>query len=139
MGEDSKEASIYIGDLENIGLTRNDIYVSNENEATSDKIDPSHQYSGFVTDQYEKYLKNLKGSHKILAFSCGPIPMMKHLHNAITKKYNIPLYVLLEKRMACGIGVCLSCVCRKKEHGNEKYVRVCTDGPLFNAKDIVWD
>ncbi|MFZ3103632.1 MAG: DNA adenine methylase [Smithella sp.] len=142
MGEEPKKASIYIDDLENIGLTRNDIYVSNENQASSDRIDPTHQYSGFVTHQYEKYLKNLKGTKNILAFSCGPIPMMKHLYK-ITKKCKIPLRVLLEKRMACGIGVCLSCVCKKKDDDNSnaeyKYVRVCMDGPLFDADDIVWD
>jgi dihydroorotate dehydrogenase electron transfer subunit len=140
MGEGPKEASIYIDDLENIGLMQDDIYVSNEKQATSDKINPDHQYSGFVTHQYEEYLKNLKGTKNILAFSCGPIPMMKHLYK-ITKESKIPLRVLLEKRMACGIGVCLSCVCKKKDSGNEgyKYVRVCMDGPLFNADDIVWD
>ena len=74
----------------------------------------------------EEYKKN--PGIAFVGFSCVPLA-----------KYNIPLHVLLEKRMACGIGVCLSCVCRKKENNNEKYVRVCTDGPLFNADDIVWD
>jgi dihydroorotate dehydrogenase electron transfer subunit len=142
MGEGPKETSIYIDDLENIGLTGNDIYVSNESEASSDKIDPSHQYSGFVTDQYKKYIKDIKETKNILAFSCGPMPMMKRL-NTIIKNHNIPLYVLLEKRMACGIGVCLSCVCKKKDndhdHEEYKYVRVCMDGPLFNAEDLIWD
>ncbi|MGD0279359.1 MAG: hypothetical protein ABSC11_08630 [Smithella sp.] len=140
MGDDPKQASIYIDDLENIGLTPNDIYVSYENDVNSDRIAPSHQYSGFVTHQYEEYLKNLKVNKSILAFSCGPIPMMKHLHK-ITKQYKITLHVLLEKRMACGIGVCLSCVCKKKNNGNDeyKYVRVCMDGPMFNANDIILD
>ena len=141
MGENAKEAYIYIDDLENIGLTRDDIYVSydNDKQVKYDKIDDSHRYFGFVTNQYKEYLEHLNETKNILAFSCGPMPMMKRL-NTIIKDYKIPLRVFLEKRMACGIGVCLSCVCRNKDNNNnEKYVRVCKDGPLFNAEDIVWD
>lgn len=138
MGEDSRKARVYIDGLTNIGLCKNDIYMSYETAEACDELEESHIYNGFVTDQYRDYLSKNSSGRKIMAITCGPIPMMKRL-SSITDNHNIPLKVLLEKRMACGIGVCLSCVCRKKRGDNSSYVRVCTDGPLFNAEDIVWD
>jgi dihydroorotate dehydrogenase electron transfer subunit len=64
--------------------------------------------------------------------------MMKAVY-AITRRSRIPLRVLMEKRMACGIGVCFSCVCRTRgAGGQESCSRVCMDGPIFNADEIVW-
>ena len=42
--------------------------------------------------------------------------------------------VSLEKRMACGIGACLSCVVETVQ-GKK---RSCVDGPVFNAEEVVW-
>ncbi|MEO3944347.1 dihydroorotate dehydrogenase electron transfer subunit [Gorillibacterium sp. CAU 1737] len=64
-------------------------------------------------------------------FTCGPLPMMR----ALAKKLEgtgVPLYVSLEKRMACGVGACLVCSCSTK-HGNRK---VCADGPVFRAEEV---
>ena len=73
-----------------------------------------------------------------MAFACGPMPMMNAVWR-ITKRYSIPLNVYFEERMACGIGVCLSCVCKtKNEIGGEQYSRVCMEGPIFDAANIVW-
>ncbi len=45
----------------------------------------------------------------------------------------------MEKRMGCGFGVCLSCVCPVRgADGRETYARVCTEGPVFDAGDILW-
>ncbi len=57
----------------------------------------------------------------------------------LAREAGIGLRVLLEKRMACGMGVCFSCVCKvRRPAGGEDYARICTEGPLFDAKDIVW-
>lgn len=64
---------------------------------------------------------------------CGPEPFMKAA-SAITLEANIPTQVSLEKRMACGIGACLSCVVE----ATSGKMRSCVDGPIFDAKDIVW-
>jgi len=93
-------------------------------------------YNGFVSAQYNDYLQRTRPKKKILAFSCGPVGMMKALA-LITTEYEIQLKVLMEKRMACGIGVCLSCVCETKT-GEGNYSRVCTDGPIFDASEILW-
>ena len=52
---------------------------------------------------------------------------------------DIPLYVSLEEKMACGIGACLACVCRTAEtdsHSNVKNKRICKDGPVFPAAEV---
>jgi len=64
-------------------------------------------------------------------FTCGPLPMMRALAVKL-EGTGIPLYVSLEKRMACGVGACLVCSCATK-HGNRK---VCADGPVFRAEEV---
>ena len=73
-----------------------------------------------------------------LIFACGPKPMLKALA-AFSREHNIPLYVSMEERMACGVGACLGCVCRtneKDEHYHVNYKRVCKDGPVFRAEEL---
>lgn len=136
-----EDPTIYIDDLLETGLENKDIYVSStEPESTCEKLPENNSYKGFVSDQYKKYLRDAHHREKkILAFACGPMGMMKALV-PITEKFGIPLKVLMEKRMACGIGVCLSCVCETKtpEEAESKYSRVCTDGPIFDASKIIW-
>ncbi len=132
----SKDATIYINDLLEIGIEPKDIHVSTNTLDVIDVIPATNQYQGLVTDQYRTYLKEAGQQKKIIAFTCGPTGMMKTL-DGITNDYDILLKVLMEKRMACGIGVCLSCVCETKT-GEGHYSRVCTDGPIFDASEIIW-
>ena len=64
---------------------------------------------------------------------CGPEPMMRIVSD-LTLNAGIPTYVSLEKRMACGIGACLSCIVETKQ-GRK---RSCVDGPVFNASEVIW-
>ena len=66
-------------------------------------------------------------------FGCGPGIMMKGIVE-ITKKWGERVQVSLEERMGCGVGACLSCV--KKING--KYLRICTDGPVFWGDEVEW-
>ena len=85
---------------------------------------------GLATDH--SVLKNgLEDFSKV--FSCGPEPMMKAVA-ALTKGRNIECEVSLENTMACGIGACLCCVTETVK-GHQC---VCTDGPVFNVKELVW-
>ena len=52
---------------------------------------------------------------------------------------DIPCYVSLEEKMACGIGACLACVCKSKEkdaHSNVHNKRICKDGPVFLSTEV---
>jgi len=140
--DDPNKAYVYIDNLRRIGFHDSDIYVSLEKEITDNDIDPRlsniNCSKGFISQQYASYLDKLDEANNILVITCGPKPMLKAL-GKITSKSNIRMKVLLEKRMGCGIGVCMSCVCRTKKNNVEQYSRVCVEGPLFDSKDIVWD
>ena len=72
-------------------------------------------------------------------FSCGPMPMLRGVKE-YGESRSLPTYISLEERMACGIGVCLGCVCETKEvdhHSNVKNTRVCKDGPVFLSTEVV--
>ena len=70
--------------------------------------------------------------------ACGPMPMLRAI-----KKYaeenDVKAYISLEERMACGVGACLGCVCKtvsKDAHSHVNNARVCTEGPVFDAKEV---
>ncbi len=67
-------------------------------------------------------------------YACGPHQMLAAL-DRICRRAGVPLHVSLEARMACGVGACLGCAVRTV-HG---YARVCRDGPVFPASEVIWD
>ncbi len=71
--------------------------------------------------------------------ACGPMPMLKALKEYALQQ-GTECYLSLEEKMACGIGACLGCVCETTdtdEHSNVHNRRVCKDGPVFNAKEVI--
>jgi dihydroorotate dehydrogenase electron transfer subunit len=74
-----------------------------------------------------------KGNRPDVVLACGPTPMLRALKEVVEKE-GLKCYVSLEERMGCGIGACLVCVC---ETTNGKHARVCKDGPVFDAKEVV--
>jgi dihydroorotate dehydrogenase electron transfer subunit len=84
-------------------------------------------YHGFVTQLLHQHEppRQLVG--------CGPEPML-HALAKIAQAWQVPCDVSLETPMACGVGICFSCVTRvKTANGGWDYQRVCVDGPIFNA------
>ncbi len=67
-------------------------------------------------------------------YTCGPEPMQR-IVAAQAAEAEVACQVSLERLMACGIGVCLSCVVETKCGLR----RACVDGPVFYAKEVVWD
>ena len=70
----------------------------------------------------------------------GPMPMMRAV-SAWASDKGLNCYVSLEQRMACGIGICLVCVCKIKaeEEGIPfDHKRCCKDGPVFDSKEGIW-
>src|SRR5579872_4990610 len=68
---------------------------------------------------------------------CGPEPML-HALMKIASKWSVPCQVSLETPMACGIGICFSCVTKVKTPDGWDYKRVCVDGPVFDAGQLAW-
>lgn len=93
--------------------------------------DGSAGVKGYVTDLAEKYMMLSKPDY---FFACGPNPMLKRVQQ-IAEKYGIEGQVSLEEYMGCGVGACLACVCKTKN----QYRKVCTDGPVFKASEVIFD
>ena len=73
-----------------------------------------------------------------IIFACGPMPMLRAITN-YAKQQDIPAYISLEERMACGVGACLGCIVKTKEKDHHSHVnnaRICTDGPVYLASDV---
>ncbi len=71
--------------------------------------------------------------------SCGPQRMMEAVAKLALER-NVPCQVSLETPMACGIGICFSCVAKvRQDDGSWDYRRTCIEGPVFEASSIVWD
>jgi dihydroorotate dehydrogenase electron transfer subunit len=57
----------------------------------------------------------------------------------VAAKYGVPCEVSLETPMACGIGICFTCVAKiRQEDGEWDYRRTCLEGPVFPAEKVVW-
>ena len=93
--------------------------------------DGSCGFKGLVTRLLKKNLSNRNRPSVI--FACGPKPMLKEIIK-ISKKYRISAQVSLEEHMACGVGACFGCVVQTKKG----YKRVCKDGPVFDAKELIF-
>ena len=73
-------------------------------------------------------------------YACGPRPMLQAVQEW-ARSCGVETELSLEERMGCGVGVCLSCVCKVKvetESGWE-YQRVCVEGPVFSAREVILD
>lgn len=73
-------------------------------------------------------------------YACGPMPMLKALAE-YAEAHGMEAQISLEERMACGIGACLGCICKTKKkdhHTNVNNQRICKDGPVFDAKEVVF-
>ncbi|MBQ9384200.1 MAG: dihydroorotate dehydrogenase electron transfer subunit [Ruminiclostridium sp.] len=70
-------------------------------------------------------------------FSCGPTRMLGAVAE-LTKEYGVFCEVSLEERMGCGVGACVGCVARIRRGGEEELLRVCKEGPVFNAEEVLF-
>ncbi len=74
-------------------------------------------------------------------YACGPEPMLKAV-GAYCTGHGIACRLSLETVMPCGTGVCMGCVVKVRSNAYAdgfEYVRACSDGPVFDAEEIVWD
>lgn len=81
---------------------------------------------------------NTHGLTADVIMACGPMPMLRAIKKFAEEK-GIEAYISLEERMACGVGACLGCVCRTTKvdsHSHVHNARICTDGPVFEAKEV---
>ncbi|MBN1917550.1 MAG: dihydroorotate dehydrogenase electron transfer subunit [Verrucomicrobia bacterium] len=100
--------------------------------------DGSQGYNGFVTGLLEQEL-DAHGNNKVGVYACGPELMLKRVAEIAVGR-DVFCELSLEQRMACGVGACLVCACNTRAaDGAADYKMVCKDGPVFNARDVVFE
>ncbi len=102
--------------------------------------DGSTGYKGFVTDCLAEWLEQTESAgDEIIIYSCGPEEMLAKVAEIAAGK-NIDCQVSMERRMACGIGLCQSCAieCRVPGLSETVYKMCCEDGPVFDGKEVVF-
>ena len=93
-------------------------------------MDGSLGHAGFITELVPKFL-----DWADCVYGCGPHGMLETLARECRARPSLPVQVAMEQRMGCAMGVCLGCV-TPTVHG---YMRVCRDGPVFSAEDLLWE
>jgi dihydroorotate dehydrogenase electron transfer subunit len=136
--------------------------------------DGSAGLKGTATDLLERELLS-RGHESTAIYACGPMAMLAKVAQ-IAEQFDVPCQVLLESRMACGVGACLGCAVKIRAEGKGegeslpvrkdglcgseeetenplpeemavrisaappfRYGRVCKEGPVFRAREILWE
>ncbi len=87
-----------------------------------------------VVDALDIFLKQRKSNESAKLIACGSLGMCKALDKK-AKELKLKLYVSLDERMGCGIGMCKGCPVKTKDG----IKMVCKDGPLFDSDDLILD
>ena len=97
--------------------------------------DGSRGHHGRVTELIESVAGGSAQGCRIVC--CGPEPMMEATARE-ARRLGIPCQVSLETPMACGVGICFSCVAkiRNETGGGWDYRRTCVEGPVFDEEDL---
>ncbi len=110
-------------------------------EAAVTTDDGSMGFAGFVSEPFIAWL-DAQGDATagVKVYTCGPEPMMRAVADACVGR-GVACEVSLERNMACGMGTCQSCICKTRAEGPDgwRYQLCCTDGPTFNAANVIWD
>jgi dihydroorotate dehydrogenase electron transfer subunit len=91
---------------------------------------------GLVTDLLDQVIHD--GRTDVI-YACGPMPMLRQI-TVLARRYDIPVQVAVEEAMACGVGVCMTCVLPViGSDGITRMSRSCVDGPVYRGEQVRWD
>jgi dihydroorotate dehydrogenase electron transfer subunit len=96
-------------------------------------------FEGFVTDLARTWLTALAPASlaEVEIHACGPTPMLRAV-KTLAADFDLPAYLCLEEHMACAVGGCAGCTVLVEEDGRRAMRRVCVDGPVFEARAVVF-
>lgn len=97
--------------------------------------DGSAGIHGQITESIPRLIREF-GTEVI--YSCGPMAMLESI-NKIATEFDIVHQCSVEESMACGIGVCMTCVVPMRVEDEVKMIRTCIDGPVMDGSAIIWD
>lgn len=95
-------------------------------------------FRGFVTGLARQHLLALDDQQRnqIQIAACGPTPMLRAVAR-LALEFSLPCQVALEEFMACGVGGCAGCTVLLETPQGRAMKRVCVDGPVFDAYQVV--
>lgn len=95
---------------------------------------------GFVTEPLDDRLIELREQDKPFElFTCGPDGLLKAVADRATGT-NHPGWISMDRHMICGVGACFACIQKIKGADGQPFnARCCVNGPVFAAKDIIWE
>ena len=97
--------------------------------------DGSMGVAGRVTDPIAEIIKDLNVA---VVYSCGPMPMLAAI-TKITNEFDVIHQCAVEESMACGVGICMTCVLPvENEDGTISNLRSCIDGPVMDGAKVQW-
>jgi dihydroorotate dehydrogenase electron transfer subunit len=129
LDEISQQLGFSLGEFARYGI---------ESQVATD--DGSAGLAGLVTDCLLKWLgQSDSAGEDMIIYGCGPEPMLAQVAE-IAKDKKIDCQVSMERRMACGIGVCQSCAveCRVDGSNETIYKLCCEDGPVFDSREVLF-
>ena len=96
-------------------------------------------FRSLVTEPLDRELARLKEEDEAAElYACGPDGMLRAVGERAIGA-GCRGWLSLDKHMVCGVGACLACVQNlRREDGSTWIGRVCHDGPIFEAREIVW-
>lgn len=99
-------------------------------------VDGSAGTAGLVTD----VMPDLMAEHgTTVAYACGPMAMLRAVHE-VAERCGATSQLAVEESMACGIGVCMTCVLPVRwPDGSTRMTRSCVEGPVFAGDRLRWD
>lgn len=101
--------------------------------------DGSLGQKGLVTAALDPWLaENKTNFHSLELFACGPNAMLKAVGDRAIQ-HGLTAWLSMDRNMACGVGACLTCVIKRKTADSWEWARCCKDGPVFEAREILWD
>lgn len=118
--------------------------------------DGTYGYNGLVTEMFLDLIEKKRVPPDCAIYASGPESMLKHIV-LICKKFDMDGQIAMERRMMCGFGACLSCVCKidpdrvsKKRDLNSSHIQIipgskfgyaltCKDGPVFDINEVIFD
>ena len=96
---------------------------------------------GFITERLAQWLDDQRdwSPQTTIIYACGPEAMLAATAQLAAER-NIDCQISMERRMACGIGVCQSCAVECHTEGSNEtiYKLCCQDGPVFDARTVVF-
>jgi len=98
--------------------------------------DGSAGLPGPVTEPLAQAIRAIDAT---VVHACGPMPVLQAV-TGIALDLGARCHTAVEEAMACGVGICMTCVLPVVgEDGVSRFVRSCTDGPVFDGARVRWN